>query len=102
MSELYARKKREKETALDIVLRRWREKEPVETFLYEDLLMLLEHYADKDDWEDAMDVARAIRKVYDEPMFYELISDIRAAIWRLYESLHEERSKIEERWETEE
>ena len=100
--EKYERKKKERESALDIILSRWRGKEPEETFSYEELLMLLEHYADKDDWEDAMDVARAIKHVYDEPMFEELISDIRYAIWRLYESIHEERSKIEERWATEE
>jgi transcription initiation factor TFIIIB Brf1 subunit/transcription initiation factor TFIIB len=88
------------ESILRKALRRWRAKEPEENFTKYELLLLLKYYADKDDYEDAGDVASALSDVYGEEELRYKVSDVKNAIYSFYEELEkeleEERKKVRE------
>jgi len=92
--------KRIEERILRKALKRWRAREPEENFTKYELLLLLKYYADEDDYENAGDVASALREIYGEEELRYKVSDVKNAIYAFYDELErlleEERKKIRE------
>jgi hypothetical protein len=82
--------KRMEDRLLRKTLRRWRDKEPAENFSRYELLLLLKYYADEGDYEDAGDVASALREQYNDYILYYKTKDVKDAEYALYEELEKE------------